>query len=76
MKINRKLDLMEVECPMVVLRLRLELNKMDDGEVVEVKSSDVGSVNEISCYCRYGVMTLLSSKIDIKKNIFTYVIKK
>lgn len=75
-KVNRNLNLKGVECPMVVLRLRVELDKMVDGEVVRVESSDVGSVNEVSCYCKYGGIELVSSEVDIKRNIFTYIIKK
>lgn len=55
----RQLDARGLRCPMPLLKLKQTLNGMAAGEVVEVQTTDPGSVRDFQAFLRQGSHVLL-----------------
>lgn len=60
-KIARSLLLEGLECPMPLLKTRLELKGMVNGEVLFVRSTDSGSMRDIPAYLNKSPHVLLAA---------------
>ena len=56
------LDARGLNCPLPILRTRKAIAGMDAGEVLEVSSTDPGSVKDMDSFCRQTGHELLSSQ--------------
>ena len=48
---DRTLDAKGLNCPLPILKAKLELNKMTTGEILHVESTDPHSIIDFEAYC-------------------------
>ncbi|MBW6409935.1 CoA-disulfide reductase [Clostridium weizhouense] len=65
-----------LQCPGPIKRVFEEVNKMNEGEVLEVKASDPGFSKDIKSWCDNTGNALLKSEFDTKGKAFVAYIKK
>lgn len=70
------LDACGLQCPGPIRRVFEEINKMEEGQVLEVKASDPGFSKDISAWCEKTGNQLLKSEFDKNKNAFIATIRK
>ncbi|AIY79967.1 CoA-disulfide reductase [Clostridium botulinum] len=77
-EINAKvtLDACGLQCPGPIRRVFEEINKMEEGQILETKASDVGFSKDIKAWCEKTNNTLLKSEFDKSKNAFVAYIQK
>jgi tRNA 2-thiouridine synthesizing protein A len=68
---NEVLDASGLNCPMPILKTKKALSKMDSGMVLEVISTDAGSVKDIEAFCNQTGNKLVSVTEDDGKFVFT-----
>jgi tRNA 2-thiouridine synthesizing protein A len=68
------LDAKGLNCPLPILRAKKALKSMEGGQVLEVISTDPGSVADFGAFCRTTGNELLEQKEA--DGIFTYLIRK
>jgi len=73
-KPNRTVDVIGFYCPEPMFRTRLEMDKMDKGEVLEVLADDPSSESDITSWIKKTGQELLS--ISKKDNIIRFIIRK
>ncbi len=73
---NVTLDACGLQCPGPIRRVFEEINKMEEGQVLEVKASDPGFSKDISAWCEKTGNTLLKSEFDKSKKAFVAIIRK
>ena len=72
--IAQKLDARGLNCPLPILRTRKAINQISSGEVLEVTSTDPGSVKDMESFCQQtGNRLVSSSEAD---NSFIFLIEK
>ena len=71
---SEKLDARGLNCPLPILRTRKALNQLASGAILEVISSDPGSVRDMASFCdQTGNRLLSSAEAD---NSYIFMIKK
>ncbi|OSA96381.1 UNVERIFIED_ORG: CoA-disulfide reductase [Clostridium botulinum] len=77
-EINTKvtLDACGLQCPGPIRKVFEEINKMEEGQILEAKASDVGFGKDIKAWCEKTDNTLLKSEFDKSKNAFVAYIQK
>jgi tRNA 2-thiouridine synthesizing protein A len=65
------LDASGLNCPMPILKTKKALSKMDAGQILEVISTDAGSVKDIEAFCNQTGNKLISINEDGGKYVFT-----
>jgi tRNA 2-thiouridine synthesizing protein A len=68
---DNTLDASGLNCPLPILKTKKELSKMDAGQVLEVISTDAGSVKDIEAFCNQTGNKLISNVEDGGKYVFT-----
>jgi tRNA 2-thiouridine synthesizing protein A len=68
------LDAKGLSCPLPVVKARLEIEKLEPGEVLEVVATDPGSVADFDNWTRMSGHELLESRQD--DGVYTYLIRK
>jgi len=68
------LDAKGLNCPLPILKAKKALKGMDAGQVLEILSTDPGSVADFASFCRTTGNELLDSSEG--DGLFTYYIKK
>ncbi|MFN3586052.1 MAG: sulfurtransferase TusA family protein [Moraxellaceae bacterium] len=61
---TRQLDARGLRCPMPLLKLKQALHGMTAGEVIEVQTTDAGSVRDFQAFLRQGGHELLALQED------------
>ena len=51
MNINKTLDCVGLFCPMPIIKAKLELEKMNSGEVLEITADDPGFEKDLPAWC-------------------------
>jgi len=69
-----QLDAKGLNCPLPILKAKKTLKGMDSGQVLEILSTDPGSVADFDSFCRTTGNELLDSSQG--DGLFTYYIKK
>ncbi|MCB1875243.1 MAG: sulfurtransferase TusA family protein [Chromatiales bacterium] len=64
------LDASGLNCPLPILRTKKALAPLDRGEILEVISTDPGSVKDLSSFCKETGHELLSSEAAEGKFVF------
>jgi tRNA 2-thiouridine synthesizing protein A len=68
---DQTLDASGLNCPMPILKTKKALKQMEPGQVLEVISTDAGSVKDLVAFCNQtGNILLKSIEVD-GKYIFT-----
>ena len=70
-RMAKTLDASGLNCPLPILKTKKALNKMDSGEILEVISTDAGSVKDIEAFCRQTGNILMGTEELSGKYIFT-----
>lgn len=74
MDTDRKLDCMGLYCPLPVVKTKLELEDMKEGEVIEITADDPGAKKDFPAWCEETGNELL--KTEEKDGEFIFYIKK
>ena len=67
---DQTLDAQGLNCPLPILKTKKALQKMGDGQVLEVLSTDAGSVKDIEAFCKQTGNILLGVEENEGKYIF------
>ena len=71
---DQVLDAKGLNCPLPILRAKKALKSLEGGQVLEVISTDPGSIADFSAFCRTtGNELVAQNEAD---GIFTYLIRK
>ncbi len=73
---NITLNACGLQCPGPIKRVFEEMNKMEDGNVLEVKASDPGFSKDIQSWCNSTGNTLLKAEFDKEEKAFVAYIQK
>ena len=65
-----------LQCPGPIKRVFEEMNKMEEGNILEVKASDPGFSKDIKSWCDTTGNTLIKSEFDKKEKAFVAYIQK
>jgi TusA-related sulfurtransferase len=68
------LDAKGLSCPLPVVKARLEIEKIDSGDVLQVLATDPGSVADFDNWTKMSGHELLESHQD--DGVYRYLIKK
>ncbi len=74
MQVDEKLDASGLTCPLPLLKAKQALNKMASGLVLEVISTDPGSVRDFKVFADQSGHQLL--RTDSDDGTYTYFLKK
>lgn len=70
--IAKTLDASGLQCPMPVIKTRKSINQIEVGEVLEVISTDPGSLKDMESWARQTKHELLESTTDSGKYRFLF----
>lgn len=68
---DETLDASGLNCPLPILKTKKALAKMGAGQVLEVISTDAGSVKDIEAFCNQTGNKLISNAENAGKYLFT-----
>jgi tRNA 2-thiouridine synthesizing protein A len=68
---DETLDATGLNCPLPILKTKKALSKMEIGKLLDVISTDAGSVKDIEAFCNQTGNKLIGSTEDDGKYIFT-----
>jgi len=68
---DQTLDASGLNCPLPILKTKKALQKMEYGQVLEVISTDAGSIKDIEAFCNQTGNKLISTEEVAGKYIFT-----
>lgn len=74
MEATQTLDAKGLNCPLPILKAKKSLKGMNAGEVLEILTTDPGSVADFDAFCKTTGNELLSS--DTGGDVYTFYIKK
>jgi tRNA 2-thiouridine synthesizing protein A len=72
--VDQTLDASGLNCPLPILKTKKALNKMSAGQILEVISTDAGSVKDLVAFCNQTGHTLISTT-EIE-NTFVFTIER
>ena len=73
-EVAEKLDARGMNCPLPILKTRKAINRMNTGEILEVTSTDPGSVKDMASFCEQtGNRLVASNETD---NSYVFLIEK
>ena len=65
------LDASGLNCPLPILKTKKAISKMDSGKILEVISTDAGSVKDIEAFCNQTGNKLIEISEEGGKYVFT-----
>ncbi len=68
---DETLDASGLNCPLPILKTKKALAQMDAGKILEVISTDAGSVKDIEAFCNQTGNKLISNAENAGKYLFT-----
>ena len=68
---DQTLDASGLNCPLPILKTKKALQKMESGQVLEVISTDAGSIKDLEAFCNQTGNKLISTEEVAGKYIFT-----
>ncbi len=68
------LDTKGLNCPLPILKAKKALKGMDDGQVLELASTDPGAIKDFEAFCRATGNELLKSWED--SSVYMFLIKR
>ena len=74
-RVTSNIDAVGLFCPIPIVRLKIELDKMDSNQVVEVLADDPGFENDVISWCNRTHNKLLSLAKE-EEDIFIAYIEK
>lgn len=74
MNVDKILDAKGLNCPLPILKAKKALKDLEAGQILEILSTDAGSVADFEAFCRTTGHELLDSNQE--GGLYTYHIKK
>jgi tRNA 2-thiouridine synthesizing protein A len=71
---NKTLDASGLSCPLPIVKTKKEIDSMSSGQVLEIISTDPGSKNDMTAWCKRTGNELLESAEEGGK--FKFYVKK
>ena len=71
---DQVLDAKGLNCPLPILKAKKALKSLTGGQILEVVSTDPGSVADFAAFCRTTGNELMEQSED--SGVYTYLIKK
>ncbi|WP_181295302.1 sulfurtransferase TusA family protein [Pseudomonas sp. Q2-TVG4-2] len=71
---DAELDAVGLECPMPLLKAKLELNRLASGQVLKVTATDPGSQRDFRSFAKLAGHTLLREEAD--EGLYRYWLRK
>ncbi|ROL74782.1 sulfurtransferase TusA family protein [Pseudomonas vranovensis] len=71
---DAELDASGLNCPLPLLKAKMELNRLATGEVLKVIATDAGSQRDFRTFARLAGHTLLLEEAEA--GVYTYWLKK
>ncbi|NBA95829.1 sulfurtransferase TusA family protein [Pseudomonas sp. R5(2019)] len=71
---DAELDATGLNCPLPLLKAKMELNRLASGAVLKVTATDAGSQRDFRSFARLAGHTLLQESVDA--GVYTYWLKK
>lgn len=68
-KTSIKVDCSGLQCPGPIMKVFETMNKMNDGDIIEVSATDYGFAKDVEAWCRRTGNTLLKTEKNKKENI-------
>ncbi|MEE9273194.1 MAG: sulfurtransferase TusA family protein [Robiginitomaculum sp.] len=68
------LDTTGLNCPLPILKAKKALKAMDDGQILELASTDPGAVKDFEAFCKATGNNLIKHWMD--SNVFMFAIKR
>ena len=68
---DQTLDATGLNCPLPILKTKKALQKMDAGQILEVISTDAGSVKDIEAFCNQTGNKLIGTAEEDSRFVFT-----
>ena len=72
--IDQVLDTKGLNCPLPVLKTKKAMNQVPSGGILQVLSTDPGSVGDFEAFCRQTGHELLESKTEC--DVFVFLIRR
>ncbi len=72
--IDQVLDTKGLNCPLPVLKAKKAMNQVPSGGILQVLSTDPGSVGDFEAFCRQTGHELLESKTE--GDVFVFLIRR
>ncbi len=71
---DETLDAKGLNCPLPILKAKKALKGMDDGKVLEILSTDPGSIADFEAFCRTTGNELMEHAAN--DGVYTFLIKR
>ncbi len=71
---HAELDARGMNCPLPILKAKKSLNALAEGEVLQIRATDPGSVKDLEAFCKQTGNELLSS--SEANGEFVFLLKK
>lgn len=71
---DAELDASGLNCPLPLLKAKMELNRLSSGAVLKVTATDAGSQRDFRTFARLAGHTLLHEQAEA--GVYTYWLKK
>ncbi|VAX10284.1 Rhodanese-like domain protein [hydrothermal vent metagenome] len=71
---HAELDARGMNCPLPILKAKKSLNALAEGEVLQIRATDPGSVKDLEAFCKQTGNELLSS--SQVNGEFVFLLKK
>ncbi len=71
---DETLDAKGLNCPLPILRAKKALNKLEQGQTLEILATDPGAVKDFEAFCRTTGNELVESNQD--GDVYSFLIKR
>ena len=71
---TKVLDAKGLACPMPIVRTKKAMNELEVGQVLEIHTTDKGSINDMTAWTKSGGHELV--QLEEKNGIYKFSIKK
>jgi tRNA 2-thiouridine synthesizing protein A len=71
---DQTLDAKGLNCPLPILKTKKAISKMESGQILEVISTDAGSIKDLEAFCNQTGHTLLETIEN--DGVYTFTIKR
>ncbi|MFO1445194.1 sulfurtransferase TusA family protein [Bacillus sp. Bva_UNVM-123] len=74
MEVAKMVDVKGLACPMPIVRTKKAMNELEEGQIIEIHTTDKGSINDLTAWAKSGGHKLL--KYVDENGVLKFWIKK
>lgn len=74
MEVTKMVDVKGLACPMPIVRTKKAMNELEAGQIIEIHTTDKGSINDLTAWAKSGGHELL--KYVDENGVLKFWIKK